>query len=169
METAGVLFQTTSDMVAVTKDDCYTPRWVFDAMGLRFDMDVAAPMGGPWHVPCDEYLTAQDDGLVTPWAGTVWCNPPYSAFTRWADKWATHPSGCLMGGYQPETRWTRTVFAAADAVAFVSARFTRPDGSTIKPRHGLFVAFRGVGLEPARALAAADKFGGSVLYGTPNN
>lgn len=70
-----------------------------------------------------------------------------------------------MGGYQPETRWTRTVFTAADAVAFISARFTRPDGSTLKPRHGLFVAFRGVGLEPARALAAADKFGGSVLYG----
>ena len=27
----------------MTSDDCYTPRWVFDAMGLEFDLDVAAP------------------------------------------------------------------------------------------------------------------------------
>jgi hypothetical protein len=27
-------------------DDYYTPRWVFDALGLRFDLDVAAPPGG---------------------------------------------------------------------------------------------------------------------------
>ena len=25
-------------------DECYTPQWVFDAMGLRFDLDVAAPI-----------------------------------------------------------------------------------------------------------------------------
>lgn len=56
----STLFSTPADMVKVTSDDCYTPRWVFDAMGLQFDLDVAAPMGGPWHVPCDEYLTAQD-------------------------------------------------------------------------------------------------------------
>lgn len=38
------LFDVDSSAVALTSDDCYTPRWVFDAMGLRFDLDVAAPV-----------------------------------------------------------------------------------------------------------------------------
>jgi hypothetical protein len=161
---SGHLFALPSDSVAVTSDDCYTPRWVFDAMGLHFLLDVAAPIGGPWHVPCDGYLTAEDDGLVEPWEGLVWCNPPYSKFRPWAEKWATHPRGVLMGTYAPEMYATPTIFGAADAVAFVSVRFALPDGGQIKPRHGVFVAFRGVGTEPAERLAAADKFG-AVLYG----
>jgi hypothetical protein len=32
-------------------DERYTPRHVFDALGVEFDMDVAAPFGGPRHVP----------------------------------------------------------------------------------------------------------------------
>lgn len=56
------------------------------------------------------------------------------------------------------------LFGAADAAAFVSVKFVLPDGNLIKPRHGCFVAFRGVGVAPAERLAAADKFGG-VLYG----
>jgi hypothetical protein len=27
----------------VTTNDYYTPKWLFDAMGLEFDIDVAAP------------------------------------------------------------------------------------------------------------------------------
>jgi hypothetical protein len=59
---------------------------------------------------------------------------------------------------------TPVVFTHADAVAFVSVRFALPDGGQIKPRHGCYVAFRGVGVEPAKRLAMADKFG-AVLYG----
>ncbi|NUO35599.1 MAG: hypothetical protein HOQ18_18345 [Dermatophilaceae bacterium] len=161
---SGALFALPTDAFRVTSDDCYTPRWVFDAMGLHFDLDAAAPPGGPWHVPCDHYYTAEDDGLSSPWRGLVWCNPPYSKFRPWAEKWAEHPTGVLMGTYAPEMYATPRIMGAADAVAFVSVRFALPDGGTIKPRHGVIVAFRGVGTEPAERLAAADKFG-AVLYG----
>lgn len=87
------LFSLPSDLIAVTTDDCYTPRWVFDAMGLRFDLDVAAPPGGPWHVPCERFYTAEDDGLTSPWDGLVWCNPPYSDYTAWAARFASHLGG----------------------------------------------------------------------------
>ena len=53
---------------------------------------------------------------------------------------------------------------AADAVAFISVKFEKPDGTLIKPRHGVAVAFRGVGVEPAERLAAATQFG-AVMYG----
>lgn len=161
---SDTLFPLPSDSIAVTSDDCYTPRWVFDAMGLRFDLDVAAPPGGPWHVPCERYYTAEDDGLTQPWEGLVWCNPPYSAMGAWITRYRAHDRIALMGFVQSETRWVPEAFAAADAVAFVSCDFARPDGGKYRWRHQVFVAFRGVGTEPAERLAAADPYG-VALYG----
>jgi hypothetical protein len=36
-------------------DEWYTPKYIFDALGLRFDLDVAAPVGGPRYVPCETW------------------------------------------------------------------------------------------------------------------
>lgn len=159
------LFALPSDSIAITTDECYTPRWVFDAMALEFDLDVAAPPGGPWHVPAKRYYTAEDDGIVKRWEGTVWCNPPYSRVTPWADLWIQHYRGVFMATYAPECRWVGRVLRAADAVVFPSVKFTTPAGNLIKPRHGIFVAFRGLGSGPAERLAAADNHGAAVLYG----
>jgi hypothetical protein len=162
----GTLFALPSDAIAVTSDDCYTPRWVFDAMGLHFDLDVASPPGGPWHVPCDRYYTAEDDGLAQPWDGLVWCNPPYSEMATWAEKWAS-ASGCLMGQVASGQTWRSLVYSSCDAIYIGKVDFSRPDGSVLKfGWTPIFVAFRGVGTEPAERLAAADRYG-AVLYGRP--
>ncbi len=170
------LFALPSDSIKVTSDDCYTPRWVFDAMGLQFDLDVAAPIGGPWHVPATRYYTAEDDGLTASWDGLVWCNPPYSSFAAWADRWLAHDRGLLMGMMLPQTRWTKRVLMGCDALTFCGIGtggsrggregFVRPDGTQMRPRTPVFIAFRGVGIEPAERLAAADPYG-AVLYGNP--
>lgn len=160
------LFALPSDAVAITTDDSYTPRWIFDAMGLEFDLDVAAPPGGPWHVPCRRYYTAADDGLIQPWEGLAWCNPPYSNYLPWAERFAHADRAALMGILLPEVTWFPTVMNAADAVAMISCDFTRPPGKLIRLRQQVFVAFRGVGIEPAERLAAADRYG-AVLYGRP--
>jgi hypothetical protein len=162
----STLFDLPSDGIAVTTDDCYTPKWVFDAMGLEFDLDVAAPVGGPWHVPCDSYFTAEEDGLAQDWDGLIWCNPPYSNFAPWAERWAEHQTGVLMGIVLPETLWLPPVFAAADCVTFCAPEFGRPNGKTVRLRQKVFVAFRGVGVGPATRLAHADPYG-AVLYGRP--
>lgn len=53
----------------LTSDDYYTPAWVFERMGIEFDLDVCAPPGGiPW-IPAKRYYTQADDGLVAPWGG----------------------------------------------------------------------------------------------------
>lgn len=158
------LFALPSDSLKVTSDDCYTPRWVFNAMGLQFDLDVAAPPGGPWHVPAKRYYTAEDDGLSQSWDGLVWCNPPYSNYTPWAERFARHDRMAIMGILLPEVRWLPIVLAAADAVSAISCDFSRPDGSKVRLRQQVFVAFRGVGVEPAVRLAEADPYG-AVLYG----
>jgi hypothetical protein len=38
-----------------TSDDYWTPKWIFDALGLEFDLDVASPPEGPMHTPCKAF------------------------------------------------------------------------------------------------------------------
>jgi DNA N-6-adenine-methyltransferase (Dam) len=81
----------------LTSDDYYTPRWVFDRMGLTFDLDVCTPPGGiPW-IPATRYYTQADDGLAQAWFGRVWLNPPFSAPIPWIHRFIEHAHGvCLV-------------------------------------------------------------------------
>jgi hypothetical protein len=159
------LFALPSDSFAVTSDDCYTPRWVFDAMDLHFDLDVAAPLGGPWHVPTERYYTAEDDGLSQQWEGLVWCNPPFSGFRPWAEAWAQHDRAVLVG-LMISSSWLGETLARAEVVCVLPRlrRFLSPNGKGPDFRQVPFVAFRGVGTEPAERLATADPYG-AALYG----
>lgn len=80
----------------LTSDDFYTPEWIFDALGIRFTIDVASPPGGcPW-IPADHHYSQHDDGLTQAWHGTVWMNPPFSKWLPWAEKWLAHGDGLAL-------------------------------------------------------------------------
>lgn len=79
-----------------TSDDYYTPKWLFDALKLTFDLDVACPPQGPLHTPCRAYYTQADDGLAQAWHGLVFMNPPFSNYTPWLNKWLNHKNGILI-------------------------------------------------------------------------
>lgn len=66
-------------------DDRATAPEVFDPLNkrFRFTLDVAA---SPTNAKCNTYITLADDGLVQPWVGRIWCNPPYSDIEPWIDK-----------------------------------------------------------------------------------
>jgi hypothetical protein len=97
-----------------TSDDYYTPPFVFEALGLEFDMDVCAPAGGvPW-LPAKQSLSIIEDGLVTPWQGRVWCNPPYSLPNPWIGKFIEHGNGvCLV--QSSRAKWWIRLWNEADA------------------------------------------------------
>ena len=55
---------------SVTMNDYYTPSWLFEAMGLEFDIDVSAPEHGiPW-IPAKRWFSQADDGLAQDWGGS---------------------------------------------------------------------------------------------------
>ncbi len=100
----------------LTKDDYYTPKHVFDALGLNFDLDVCAPPGGvPW-LPAARYYTKAEDGLSMPWEGRVWMNPPYSNVTPWMRRFIEHGNGvCIVP--HARARWHEELWDHADALA----------------------------------------------------
>lgn len=140
-----------------SSDEWFTPPEVFEALGLAFDLDPAAPVGGvPW-VPAARYFTKREDGLSQPWSGRVWLNPPYGRGTeRWLRKLADHGDGLALVFARTDTAWFQRVATQATALCFVGGRlrFRRPDGTPgdTAPAPSLLVAF---GLPCALGLAEA--------------
>ena len=82
----------TTPQTETTSDDYYTPKWIFDTLGLHFDLDVASPPHAT-NVPCNRYFTQADDGLAQEWHGRVWMNPPFSNPTPWVTRFVEHGNG----------------------------------------------------------------------------
>ena len=85
----------------MANDELYTPKFIFEALKIDFDLDVCAPESGPLHTPAHKWYSLKDDGLAQPWFGRVWMNPPYSKPSPWVDRWLDHKDGFAllpMGG-----------------------------------------------------------------------
>jgi len=120
-----------------TSDDYYTPAWLFEDMGVEFDLDVASPPGGvPW-IPAKRFLTMADDGLTTPWVGRVWMNPPFSAATAWVHKFLEHRNGIALLSVGVNTAWGTRLWDASDGIALLpqDMQFSRPGKEDNRPMY----------------------------------
>lgn len=136
----------------------YTPAWVFDALGLTFDLDPCAPAGGvPW-VPARFHYTKDDDGLVIPWFGTVWLNPPYGGLTeKFLAKMHLHRDGLALVFARTDTKWFHRYAAAADAILFIEKRIAFVDGDASSEQSGTGAGSMLIAWGP-KAVAAARRF-----------
>lgn len=108
-------------------DERYTPAWVFDGLGITFDLDPASPVGGGDCVPADVRYTRHNDGLTQHWFGTVWLNPPFSNATPWARKFIDHGDGVFLGPIA-NSRWWIELAGAADLMWLCrDIAFTHPE------------------------------------------
>lgn len=115
-------------------DEWYTPKYIFDSLGLWFDLDVAAPEGGPLYVPCHRYFTEQDNALIQPWSGVVWMNPPFGHQRQkmaWLSRFFEHGNGIALVPDRTSAPWWQKFARQADAICFVAPKikFIRPNGS----------------------------------------
>ena len=124
-------------------DDWYTSRDIFDALGLIFDLDPCSP--GPAHwVPARKIYTKEDDGLVQPWSGTVFMNPPFgrrNGHVPWLRKFLAH-------GGRTRRRSARHGHGSEQGAGAVRARLLRAD------RLGLQRLFEFLNLNRNLVLAA---------------
>ena len=103
-----------------------TPPELIKALG-SFDLDPCAVIAAkrPWPTAWLHYAGgAEIDGLVAPWQGRVWLNPPYGRETfKWLDRLAAHGSGIALIFARTETKgFHATVWQKAHAVFFFEGR-----------------------------------------------
>lgn len=111
-----------------TSDDYWTPKWIFDALGVQFDLDVACPPEGPAHTPAHYWYTQETDGLASPWYGNVWMNPPFSKTSPWVNKFMTHQHGICLVPFA-RSAWANKLWDDADAVLMMPSTFKFVQGS----------------------------------------
>ena len=130
-----------------TSDDYWTPKWLFDAIGLTFDIDVCCPPDGPPHTPCRTWFTQQDDGLIQEWRGRVWMNPPFSNASPWVYKFIEHGNGIALT-VMGKTKWCNLLFNNADAMLLLPNNMKFDQGGIF-----LATALWAFGKDNAEALA----------------
>lgn len=136
-------------------DDWYTPKSIFDALGLTFDLDPCSPGPNHW-VPARRIYTKEDDGLIQDWEGLVWMNPPFGGrhgHVPWLRKFLSHNNGIALVRAYTSAGWFHDYATKADSMLFPrgKTKFVRPDGSIgAAPNHG--VVLLGMGDAANKAL-----------------
>lgn len=109
--------------------DWYTPKWIFDELGLTFDLDPCQPEQGIDWIPAKKFYSLKDDGLKQDWRGLVWLNPPYGKFTPdWLQKMHQHRNGIALVFARTDCRWFHDYVVNADAILFMQGRVKFVDG-----------------------------------------
>ncbi len=92
-------------LIHSNQKEWYTPQWVFDGLPITFDLDPCSPESGPV-TPARKHYTKRDNGLVQPWEGTVWMNPPYGTdVPAWLSKLKAHGDGIALVFARTGTAW----------------------------------------------------------------
>ena len=141
----------------MANDDLYTPKWIFDEIGLTFDLDVCASNNQNIVVPADKSYTLEDDGLVSPWHGRVWMNPPFSKPKPWAEKWLSHANGIALLPLSGNSGWWRDLWHSEASVVMVKPNtgFMNPEGKEQKIMYG--ISIWAIGEENVHAIEGFGK------------
>jgi len=127
----------------------YTPQFIFDALGIEFDLDPCSPGKEivPW-IPARHHLTIEEDGLTAVWEGNVFMNPPYGTDTpKWFKKLAEHGNGIGLVFARTDTQWFQNFVPLADGICFIRGRvsFISAKYAGVYARGHIFVPRGGCG------------------------
>lgn len=98
----------------------YTPKYIFDALDCEFDLDVAAPQGGPLFVPHKGFM--YERALDLPWHGFVWMNPPFGGRNQirpWLSKFFQHGNGIALTPDRTSAPWFQHYASWATSILFL--------------------------------------------------
>jgi hypothetical protein len=143
-----------------------TPPSIIQSLG-PFDLDPCTPTEMPWPTAANRF-TETDNGLIQPWVGRVWLNPPYGReIDSWMEKMAAHGNGIALTFARTETAmWHRYIWPVADAILFFRGRlrFHKPDGKIAKANAGAPSALIAYGRDNARRLKSSG-IDGRIITG----
>ena len=137
-----------TDVMFSSKTDLWeTPQEFFDKLDkeFHFNLDVCAL---PENAKCAAYYTPEMDGLIQPWYGRCWCNPPYG---RGIEKWVERAyCSAVEGGAivvmllpaRTDTRWFHEYIYGKAEIRFVRGRLKFGGSKNSAPFPSMVVVFR---------------------------
>jgi hypothetical protein len=153
-----------------TSDVWLTPPELLGALG-PFDLDPCTPEVQPWPTAARRYTEA-DDGLLQPWEGRVWLNPPYSrpGYSLFMARMARHGWGTALIFARTETRdFFEHVWRRAHALLFIEGRLFFHDvhGRRARANAGAPSVLCAYGMADAEILSACSIAGQFVPLRVP--
>ena len=124
-----------------------TPQAFFDTLDKQFSftLDVCAL---PENAKCEKFYSPADDGLMQPWFGVCWCNPPYGKeIGLWVQKaYESALSGaatvvCLLPA-RTDTAWWHRYVQHHSEISFLLGRLKFGNSANSAPFPSALVIFR---------------------------
>lgn len=134
-----VMFSSQSDMWE-------TPQDLFDKLNeeFHFDLDVCAIAS---NAKCSSFYSPEQNGLIQPWYGRCWCNPPYG---RQVNKWVkkaydtAYVDGNLVVMLLPartDTKWFHEYIYGKAEIRFLKGRLKFGGSKNSAPFPSMIVIF----------------------------
>lgn len=153
-----------------SSSEWYTPRRVFEALGVRFDLDVSSPEGD---CPADDYCADVfvSGGLEREWHGFAWMNPPFggrNAIVPWLEKFFSHGNGVALCPDRTSAPWWQRFAPQADAILFCSPKIHFIPGPGVQASSpGTGTTLFAVGERGVQALENARRAGLGLILQAP--
>lgn len=112
-----------------------TPQHIIEKLGGSdiFDLD-PCQSGQQITRTARHYYFEEDNGLLQPWFGNVFCNPPYNDLKSWLHKMSIHGHGIVLCFARTDTKAWENV-KTATGINFIKGRikFINEDGVSNQP------------------------------------
>lgn len=137
----------TDVMFSSKSNEWATPQDFFDKLNDEFHFTLD-PCATDENHKCDKYYTKEMDGLSLPWAGIVWCNPPYG---REISSWVRKAYIASRTGYatvamllpaRTDTKWFHDYIYHKAEIRFIKGRLKFGGCKNSAPFPSMVVIYR---------------------------